>query len=60
MKLAELGHDEHDLARVTRPIGVPEVGGKAPATIAVSVAARMLQLIEESQAAEIQPPKTES
>ncbi|MEF3403525.1 xanthine dehydrogenase accessory protein XdhC [Agromyces sp. CCNWLW203] len=60
VKLAELGHDEHDLARVTTPIGVPEVAGKAPATIAVSVAARMLQLIEESQAAETQPPKTES
>ena len=45
-KLTELGHDEEDLARVTTPIGIPEVAGKAPASIAVSVAARILQLIE--------------
>jgi xanthine/CO dehydrogenase XdhC/CoxF family maturation factor len=31
---------------VTTPIGIPEVEGKAPASIAVSVAARILQLIE--------------
>ncbi|UOQ90044.1 xanthine dehydrogenase accessory protein XdhC [Agromyces endophyticus] len=47
-KLTELGHDEADLGRVTTPIGIPEVAGKAPATIAVSVAARILQLIEEA------------
>jgi len=45
-KLTELGHTEDDLARVTTPIGIPEVAGKAPASIAVSVAARILQLIE--------------
>lgn len=45
-KLTELGHTEGDLARVTTPIGIPEVEGKAPASIAVSVAARILQLIE--------------
>lgn len=47
-KLVELGHTEDDLARVTTPIGIPEVAGKAPASIAVSVAARILQLIEAS------------
>jgi xanthine dehydrogenase accessory factor len=47
-KLAELGHSETDLARVTTPIGVPEVSGKQPAVIAVSVAARILQLIDEA------------
>lgn len=45
-KLAELGHTEDDLTRVTTPIGIPEVTGKAPAAIAVSVAARILQLVE--------------
>ena len=39
-KLADLGQDEDALARVITPIGVPEVGGKQPAVIAVSVAAR--------------------
>ncbi|WP_022890296.1 xanthine dehydrogenase accessory protein XdhC [Agromyces italicus] len=57
-KLGELGHDDDDLARVTTPIGVPEVAGKAPATIAVSVAARILQLIEEAQSAEVDAADT--
>jgi xanthine dehydrogenase accessory factor len=46
VRLTELGHTEAELARVTTPIGIPEIGGKAPASIAVSVAARILQLIE--------------
>ncbi|MBM7829803.1 xanthine dehydrogenase accessory factor [Agromyces cerinus] len=50
-QLLELDHDEATLARVETPIGIPEVTGKAPATIAVSVAARILQLIERSDAA---------
>ncbi|HEY6739880.1 MAG TPA: XdhC family protein, partial [Actinopolymorphaceae bacterium] len=45
-KLSELGHTEADLARVTTPIGIPGIRGKAPASIAVSVGARTLQLIE--------------
>ena len=51
-KLTELGHSEEDLARVTTPIGIPEVTGKAPASIAVSVAARILQLVEAAAATE--------
>jgi len=47
-KLLEHGHSESDLGRVTTPIGIPEVSGKQPAVIAVSVAARILQLIDES------------
>ena len=47
-KLLELGQTESDLARVTTPIGIPEVSGKQPAVIAVSVAARVLQLIDEA------------
>lgn len=51
-KLRELGHGDTDLARVVTPIGVPEVAGKQPAVIAVSVAARMLQLIDEAAGGE--------
>lgn len=47
-RLTELGQTESDLARVVTPIGIPEVAGKQPAVIAVSVAARLLQLIEEA------------
>jgi xanthine dehydrogenase accessory protein XdhC len=54
-KLAELGHTDADLARVTTPIGIPEVAGKAPASIAVSVAARTLQLIEAAAPARPTP-----
>ena len=51
-KLRELGQTEAGLARVTTPIGIPEVSGKQPAVIAVSVAARILQLIDEAAVAE--------
>ncbi|MFE6964016.1 xanthine dehydrogenase accessory protein XdhC [Agromyces sp. NPDC057679] len=50
VKLAELGHDDASFARVSTPIGIPEVAGKAPATIAVSVAARILELVERARA----------
>jgi xanthine dehydrogenase accessory factor len=41
--LTENGHDAHALARITTPIGVPDIAGKEPATIAVSVAADLLR-----------------
>jgi xanthine dehydrogenase accessory factor len=41
--LAENGHDAQALARITTPIGVPEIAGKEPATIALSVAADLLR-----------------
>jgi len=47
-RLTDAGHDDDALARVTTPIGLPEIAGKQPATIAVSVAARLLQQIEEA------------
>ncbi len=48
-KLAdEGGHDEQTIARVTTPIGIPDVTGKQPATIAVSVAASLLQEFERA------------
>lgn len=54
-KLDELGQTESDLARVVTPIGIPEVAGKQPAVIAVSVAARLLQLIDEAAVDEAAP-----
>lgn len=53
-KLTELGHSDTDLDRVTTPIGVPEVSGKQPAVIAVSVAARLLQLIDDAAPVAVQ------
>lgn len=49
-QLREAGHDDAALARVTTPIGIPGIRSKDPAAIAVSVAARIMQLVEESAA----------
>jgi xanthine dehydrogenase accessory factor len=54
-KLAEEGHDEAALARITTPIGLPQFTGKDPATIAVSVAADLLLRFERESA-----PRTSS
>jgi xanthine dehydrogenase accessory factor len=43
-RLASRGQSEQDIARLTCPIGVPGVGGKHPAEIAIAVAAQLLQL----------------
>lgn len=45
-QLRRAGHDDHDLARITTPIGIAGIASKDPAAIAVSVAASVLQLIE--------------
>lgn len=43
-RLAERGFDAAALARMTCPIGVPGVAGKAPEVIAVAVVAQLLQV----------------
>jgi xanthine dehydrogenase accessory factor len=43
--LGEHGHAPGTIARVTTPIGLPDLAGKEPAVIAVSVAADLLQRI---------------
>jgi xanthine dehydrogenase accessory factor len=53
-KLADEGHDEATIARVVTPIGVPELTGKQPATIAVGVAAALLRTFEQDAAREPQ------
>jgi xanthine dehydrogenase accessory factor len=45
-RLAAEGHSPDDLGRITTPIGLPGLGGKEPATIAVSVAASLLMAFE--------------
>ena len=45
------GHDEAALSRITTPIGLPEIVGKDPATIAVSVAADLVRRFESARAA---------
>ena len=41
-RLAEAGHPEASIDTITSPIGLPELGGKEPAVIAVGVAARLI------------------
>ena len=47
-KLAEEGHDEQAIARIITPIGIADLTGKDPATIAVSVAASLLREFERA------------
>lgn len=46
--LTEGGFTEADLERVTTPIGLPALGGKDPAVIAVGVAAAVLQTVSRT------------
>jgi xanthine dehydrogenase accessory factor len=43
---AEGGHDAQTIARIKTPIGLPDIHGKEPTTIAVSVAADLLRAFE--------------
>jgi xanthine dehydrogenase accessory factor len=54
-QLADEGHTPEAMARVTTPIGLPELTGKDPATIAVSVAAALLQAFERDRTARVMP-----
>ena len=49
-KLAAEGHGPDALARITTPIGLPDIGGKDPASIAVSVAADLVRRFEREGA----------
>jgi xanthine dehydrogenase accessory factor len=45
----EGGHDAATIARIKTPIGLPNISGKEPATIAVSVAADLLRVFEHQR-----------
>jgi len=44
-RLADQGHEQSDIDRITCPIGMPELTGKEPAVIAVGIAATLLELL---------------
>jgi xanthine dehydrogenase accessory factor len=46
----EGGHDAPTIERIRTPIGLPDITGKQPATIAVSVAADLLRTLERDRA----------
>lgn len=48
VRLHEAGHDDAALERIVCPIGVPDIVGKHPAVIAVSIAADLLRAIAKS------------
>jgi len=54
-RLAARGLSEAELARLTCPVGLPGIGGKQPAEIAVAIAAQLLQL-RDVEAARLPPP----
>ena len=49
-RLAAEGHSEADLGRIHTPIGLPDLSGKDPATIALSVAADLVRVFEAETA----------
>ncbi len=53
-RLVAEGHDEAALARIVTPIGLPEITGKEPATIAVSVAADLLVRFQRERPASME------
>jgi xanthine dehydrogenase accessory factor len=55
-RLADLGIGETLLTRLVCPIGLPGVGGKEPAAIAVSAAAQLVQLAMSADACASAPP----
>lgn len=58
-RLREGGVSEDALARLTCPIGIGRLRGKAPATIAISVAAQLIEKLEEAEASERSPEEGE-
>ena len=48
-KLADEGHEEEAIGRITTPIGLPGITGKDPSTIAVSVAAALVRTFEQER-----------
>lgn len=47
-RLHQAGHNDVALERITCPIGVPDIAGKHPAVIAISVAADLLRALQKS------------
>jgi xanthine dehydrogenase accessory factor len=48
VQLAAEGHSPDDIARITCPIGLPDITGKEPAVIAVGVAADLVRTLERA------------
>ena len=53
--LTNSGHTEQQISRIQCPIGIPQVSGKQPAVIAISVAAQLMGLLAEPPAAKRSP-----
>lgn len=49
-RLAEEGHSQESIATIHCPIGLPEVSGKTPELIAISVAAELAQTLQHASA----------
>ncbi len=50
-RLLQAGHTEAAVATITSPIGLPDLPGKQPATIAISVAADLVRALHEDSGA---------
>ena len=50
-RLTDDGHEPGEVGRIRTPIGLPDLGGKEPATIAVAVAADLLRVLSPDRGA---------
>ncbi len=51
LRLAEEGHRPQDVARITCPVGAPEITSKEPAAIAIGIAAALVRALQEQRSA---------
>ena len=57
-RLLEAGHSEAAVATITSPIGLPDLPGKEPATIAISVAAALVRTLSADSVVGLDHPAT--
>nr|WP_281496761.1 xanthine dehydrogenase accessory protein XdhC [Ornithinimicrobium sp. F0845] len=57
-RLLEAGHSEAAVATITSPIGLPDLPGKQPATIAISVAAALVRTLHAEAGSGLDPAAT--
>ena len=55
-RLMDLGFDETAIARIQCPVGLPEIGGKEPFRVALSIAGQLSEWTRKDAAASSRPP----
>ena len=59
-RLADAGHEQAVIDRISCPIGMPEITGKEPAVIAIGVACELVLRMQQQAAGTTVPPAAAS